>query len=120
LTFRPRSLDGAGDAPPHLDLVDRLGLRLVDELERRPARSEDRDPSALRLRGVDLLQPERFAEQRQRPVEVLDGEDKPQLAGAQSSSSSSPSLHASICCSSAFFSASICSFSRSRSSSRSL
>src|SRR5262249_56052809 len=72
--------DRSGYAAAGLDRVDGLGLRIVEEFERRPARVEGDDPPGLRTPVDDLLEPERIAVERQRLVEVLHRERDTQLS----------------------------------------
>src|SRR5439155_4090846 len=72
--------DGPGDPPADLDLVDHRRLRLVHELERRAPRVEEHDArAAVGLPRLQLGQPEGVAVERERLLDVVDGQDESEL-----------------------------------------
>ena len=56
-----RDPDVAGDPPADLDLVDEVGLARIGDLERRPARLEDRDAAVGRRERGPFREPEDVA-----------------------------------------------------------
>src|SRR5690242_7940697 len=60
--------DRAGNPAAGLDRVHRLGLGVVEQLQRGPPRLEHHDPPGGRTPVGDLLQPQRIPVERHRPV----------------------------------------------------
>jgi hypothetical protein len=74
-----REPDRAGHPPARLDRVHRLGLRVVEQLQRGPPRLEHHHAPGSRTPVGDLLEPQRVAVERHRLVEVLHRQRDPQL-----------------------------------------
>jgi len=66
----------AGDPPPNLDLIDRLGLSLVGDFQRRAACIEEDHVTAVVLPGGQLLEAQRVSEKCRRAIKVLHGQDE--------------------------------------------
>lgn len=71
--------DDAGHASPDLDPVERLGLPRVEQLERGATRVEDQATAVRPVPRLDLGEPQRIAIERDRAIEVIDGEGDPDL-----------------------------------------
>jgi putative MATE family efflux protein len=74
-----REPDRVGHPAPGFDRVYRLGLGLVEQLERGPPCLEHHHPPDLRTPVRDLLEPQRVPVEHHRPVEVFYGERNPQF-----------------------------------------
>ena len=74
-----REPDRAGYTAASLDRVDRLGLGVIEQFERRPACIEGDDPPGPRTPIGDLFQPQRVTIEGKCLLEVLHGERDPQL-----------------------------------------
>jgi hypothetical protein len=74
-----READGARDAAARLDLVHLRRLRLVEQLDRRASGGEEDDAAVIAAPVGELLETERIAVERERLVEVGDGQRDAQL-----------------------------------------
>ena len=69
----------SGGPAPNLDVVERLGLEGVEQLEGGPSGIEDRPAAVRAVPRLDLGQPERIPIEGDRPIVVLDGQGNAEL-----------------------------------------